>query len=298
MTIEAAGRSGAPDGRVMVTPGRGICPVDRPLSRALERGQGAAAPADHWGVASDAPTPVLWLGLLEGPSGYADEARAFLRALEAAGHEPAARELLRDGSDARLSSSERALLRRQLERNAPDGSVAVHHYAPAWARETPEIGGVANVARTMFETDRVPVSWLPQLVRRDEVWVPSEHGREAFERGGIPSERLRVVPGTLDFDLYAPGAEPLKLDVPEGHLVFLSNFAFSERKAWRELLAAWARAFDPRDPVCLVLKTSARRARARCGRASRPSSPPPRARRAAPPPPPRGGGPPPPAPPP
>src|SRR4051794_26294141 len=203
------------------------------------------------------PAPVVWLGLLEGPSGYAEGARAFLRVRGAAGHEPAARELIRDGSDARLSSSERALLRRQLERNAPDGSVAVHHYAPAWARETPEIGGVANVARTMFETDRVPVSWLPQLVRRDEVWVPSEHGREAFERGGIPSERLRVVPGTLDFDLYAPGAEPLKLDVPEGHLVFLSNFAFSERKAWRELLAAWARAFDPADPVCLVLKTSA-----------------------------------------
>ena len=35
-------------------------------------------------------TRLLWLGLLEGPSGYADEARAYLRALEAAGLRPAA----------------------------------------------------------------------------------------------------------------------------------------------------------------------------------------------------------------
>src|SRR3954447_9711190 len=201
-------------------------------------------------------TPILWLGLLEGPSGYADEARSFLRVLEAAGHRPAARALINDGSDARLSDAERALLRRQLDRTAPPHAGAVHHYAPAWARETPVLDGLPNVARTMFETDRVPASWLPQLVRRDEVWVPSVHGRDAFERGGIPSDRLRVIPGTIDFDLYAPGAEPLALDVPHGHLVFLSNFAFSERKAWRALLAAWARAFAPTDPVCLVLKMS------------------------------------------
>src|SRR5256885_8346293 len=50
----------------------------------------------------------------------------------------AARAIVHDGGDARLSADERALLRRQLERVAPDGSVAVHHYAPAWARETPE----------------------------------------------------------------------------------------------------------------------------------------------------------------
>jgi glycosyltransferase involved in cell wall biosynthesis len=200
---------------------------------------------------------ILWLGLLEGPSGYADEGRAFLRALEAAGHEPAARALLKDGGDAHLPAAEQALLARQLERPAAPGAVAVHHYAPAWVREIFEVDGVPNVARTMFETDRIPVAWLPALVRRDEVWVPSGHGRAAFERGGIASARLRVVPGTMDFATFAPDVEPLALDAPDGHTVFLSNFAFSERKAWRELLAAWARAFDPADPVCLVLKTSA-----------------------------------------
>src|SRR4051794_18058698 len=205
-----------------------------------------------------ARTAALWMGLLQGPSGYADEARGFLRVLEAAGFAPAAHELINDGTDAHLDDDARAELRRQMARQPVAGSVAVHHYAPAWTAQTTVVADTPNVARTMFETDAFPLAWLGQLLRRDEVWVPSAHGLEAFERGGIPSERLRVVPGTLDFDVFSPAAEPLELDgVPEGHFVFLSNFAFSERKAWRQLLRAWARAFAPTDPVCLVLKTSA-----------------------------------------
>lgn len=200
---------------------------------------------------------VLWLGAaLEGPSGYADEARGFLRALEHAGVEPASRSII-EGDRVTLTDADRRMLEAQRRRDAKTPGVAVHHYAPVWAPQAPSVADMVNVARTMFETDRVPFAWLPQLLARDEVWVPSHAGAEAFERGGVPASRLRVVGGTLDFDLFRPGAEPLELDVPEGHRVFLSNFDFSERKAWRQLLAAWARAFTPTDPVCLVLKTGA-----------------------------------------
>src|SRR5947209_779012 len=200
-------------------------------ARSTLKGRGrepTTSPMDH----ARARRHVLWLGLLDGTSGYADEARAFLRLLEADGFAPSARELLNDGTDAGLSPSERAELRRQLDRPPVAGSVVVHHYAPAWARQTTEVAGSANVARTMFETDGIPSAWIPQLMRRDAVWVPSRHGLEAFERGGVPSERLRVVPGTLDFDVYSHTAQPIALEgVPEGQLGFLSNFAFSELKA-------------------------------------------------------------------
>jgi glycosyltransferase involved in cell wall biosynthesis len=198
----------------------------------------------------------VWLGLIEGPSGYADEARGFLRALERSGHEPAARHLFGSTQDAKLGPMDRAMLRKQLARDAGQAEVAVHHYAPAWMRQAPVVENIPNVARTMFETDRLPSAWVPQLLTRDEVWVPCEHNRESFERGGVPAGRLRVVGGTIDFELFRPGAESLDLGTPPGHLVFLSNFEFSERKAWRELLMAWARAFSPTDPVCLVLKTT------------------------------------------
>jgi glycosyltransferase involved in cell wall biosynthesis len=205
------------------------------------------------------PIPqILWLGPLQDPSGYAHEARGFLRCLERAGHAPVARDLVKQPSaDAKLTSEESAMLRRQLRRADERVGVVVHHYAPTWGARQPVLRGVPNVARTMFETDQVPASWLPQLLTRDEIWVPCEHNRDSFERGGVPSSRLRVLGGTLDFDVFSPSAEPVDLGTPAGHLIFLSNFEFSARKAWRELLVAWARAFAPTDPVCLVLKTTA-----------------------------------------
>ncbi len=203
-------------------------------------------------------TPLTaWFGLIEGPSGYADEARGFLRALERAGHAPAARDITGGKAEARLDPPDRAMVDRMLARSHEGAAVAVHHYAPTWLRNAPVVPRAANVARTMFETDRIPRSWLHQLLGRDEIWVPCEHNRDAFERGGIPSSRLRVIGGTMDFEAYRPGLEPLAIDVPGGHRVFLSAFEFSARKAWRELLHAWARTFAATDGVCLVLKTTA-----------------------------------------
>ena len=108
----------------------------------------------------------------------------------------------------------------------------------------------------MFETDSVPEDRLGLLLDRDQIWVPGEFYVETFTRGGVPREKLRVVGGTMDFDSYDPAAtEPYALDVPDDHFVFLTNFAFAERKAWKQLIRAWAQAFGPDDGVCLVLKT-------------------------------------------
>ena len=66
---------------------------------------------------------------------------------------------------------------------------------------------------------------------------------------------MRIVGGTLDFDLFSPGVEPYPLDVDPDRRLFLTNFDFSARKGWEILLRAWGQAFDAEDPVCLVLKT-------------------------------------------
>jgi glycosyltransferase involved in cell wall biosynthesis len=199
--------------------------------------------------------PVLWSGALEGISGYADEARSFLRLLERAGHRPAAHNIVPHEMDGGLEPAERAMLREQTRRVPAPDAVVVHHHTLSGLGKASALAGRANVARTMFETDRIPDRWVPMLLSRDEVWVPCEHNRESFERSGVPSERLRVLGETVDFDVYRPDVEPLELGAPDEHLLFLSNFDFQERKNWRALLAAWARAFEPNDPVCLVLKT-------------------------------------------
>ncbi|HEX4760053.1 MAG TPA: glycosyltransferase [Thermoleophilaceae bacterium] len=199
-------------------------------------------------------TPGLaWLGGYEEATGLADEIRGFLRALEARGHSPAVRRFFPPRHSVELTPSDQKMLSIQNRRDPRPPLVAVHHYI-ANPRQI-RMEGVPNVARAMFETDRLPLGWRELLLTRDEIWVPCEHNAEAFRLGGIPSSRLRVLGETIDFDLFSPDAEPYPVDVDEDRFVFLSNFDFGERKGWRQLIAGWAKAFTADDGVCLVLKT-------------------------------------------
>ena len=179
----------------------------------------------------------LWVGPVADPSGHADELRGFLRAQEQAGDEPALYELTWTDKKVDLHADDRAMISRQKARAERPIDVAVHTYLPGPG--SPVIAGSANVSRVMFETDRLPPQWVAPLLERDEVWVPCRHNFEAFQDSGIPSRKMRIVGGTLDFDLFSPGAEPLPLQTdPDGACVFLTNFDFSARKGWREVLLA------------------------------------------------------------
>ena len=145
------------------------------------------------------------------------------------------------------------MISRQKGRVDRKVDIAVHTYLPR--ANAPSIPKAVNVSRVMFETDRLPQGWLDPLLQRDEVWVPCTHNFEAFIESGIPARKMRVVGGTLDFDLFAAGVEPIPLGTEENRFIFLTNFDFSARKGWEILLRAWGRAFTADDPVCLVLKT-------------------------------------------
>jgi glycosyltransferase involved in cell wall biosynthesis len=201
-----------------------------------------------------APAGIVWLGPLTDMTGFADEGRGFLRVLERAGVEPVARDLGWSTGSTGLGVEDQQMLGRQFKRDPRLPFVAVHQYLPTHGQL--HIEDSVNVARTMFETDSIPASWRALLLARDEVWVPSEHNVETYRRGGIPESKLRILGGTLDFDLFKPGTEPYPLDTEPGRLVFLSNFDFNERKGWTQLLRAWAQAFTADDPVCLVLKAT------------------------------------------
>eukprot|EP00438_Fugacium_kawagutii_P018093 Skav224622 [mRNA] locus=scaffold2059:94942:99298:- [translate_table: standard] len=44
----------------------------------------------------------------------------------------------------------------------------------------------------MYETDRLPESWVPRLNRMDQVWVPSHFGLEQFVSSGVKREKIVV----------------------------------------------------------------------------------------------------------
>jgi glycosyltransferase involved in cell wall biosynthesis len=195
--------------------------------------------------------PLCWLGPLWEASGYADEGRALLLALERAGYGPVARNLEAVAVEAGVSGPQRSAAARALRRPVPRGEFVLVQHLPGGGQPRQCSGPV--VARTMFETEGLPAAWRANLYRFDEVWVPTEWNATTFARAGLAPERIHVLPETLDFDLFAPGCEPLPLDAPRG-FVFLSNFDFTDRKGWDVLLDAWADAFAPDEDACLLLK--------------------------------------------
>ena len=221
----------------------------------MDHSSAATATTTDSALSAAAQTAVAqyWFCNATDSSGHSDGNRTFLTALERHGINPAIYLLTWAASNsAGLPPADADMLHRQRRRRYEGPQVAVHSYPP-FDRNFIE-PGMPNVQRAVFETDRIPGVWLTPLLDRDEIWVPCQFNYESFIKGGVPEDRLRVVGDTIDTTRFRPGLEPWPTDTPEGAFVFLSNFDFSERKGWQQLLTGWAKAFSKHDDVCLLLK--------------------------------------------
>eukprot|EP00434_Breviolum_minutum_P010098 symbB.v1.2.008909.t1/scaffold560.1/size187392/4 len=128
----------------------------------------------------------------------------------------------------------------------------------SWGRvePCPPEGTKLSIGRSMYETDRVPETWVARLNRMDQVWVPSHFGLEQFVSSGVLREKMVVVPEAVDTDLFNPRVEPLEVEGPEsGGYRFLSVFKWEKRKGWDILLRAYFEEFSAADNVTLIIKT-------------------------------------------
>ncbi|HTI32931.1 MAG TPA: glycosyltransferase [Miltoncostaea sp.] len=193
---------------------------------------------------------LVWRGPVTDPSGYAAGGRAFLRGFEELGAAVRLEPHMWNAREA-IDAAERRRLVAMSERELRDVDASVQHtfgrlfdpYAP----------GRARVGRTMFETDRIPADWVARCNAMDEVWVPTEHNRDAFAAAGVDRGRIAVVPEPFELDRIDRDAAPLPLDDAHG-TVFLAAFDWTLRKGWDVLLRAWCEAFDAGDDATLVLK--------------------------------------------
>lgn len=197
-------------------------------------------------------TMLLWQAPVFDPSGYADEARYFIRYISKRWPlriEPIGR--FSDMFAAGMEPSEREALIRLMETPLIDRYIRLIHF-PAYAfRRDPK--AAYNIGRTFFETDHLPPEWMVRCNEMDEIWVPTQFNLETFRKAGV-AVPLHVVPGGVDADFFRPGLSPLPIPGRRG-FAFLSIFEWTYRKGWDILLQAWAEAFTPNDDVCLILRT-------------------------------------------
>ncbi|WP_309672452.1 glycosyltransferase [Gemmatimonas sp.] len=195
----------------------------------------------------------VWSGPVYEPTGYADEGRGLLRAMDQLGVNVALRPLTeeRPGFKDSLSAADLALFARQEARQVfPDFVVCRHFPADGFMINA---NARVSIGRTMFETDSVPGHWVRLCNERDELWLPSQFNRETFAASGVRTPVV-LVPGGIDSMRYHPGVTPLPVPGLRG-TVFLSVFEWRYRKGWDVLLRAWANAFGPDDDVTLLLRT-------------------------------------------
>jgi glycosyltransferase involved in cell wall biosynthesis len=200
-------------------------------------------------------TGVYWLGPLLNVSGYADEAREFVVGIQQQGVPVQALHLgaVTPGLLEDLGATypqKAALLAKAIEARPLVSRVTVVHDPGCMVGTDPE--AYATVARTMFETDRIPHQWVASLNEFAEVWVPTQFNVDTFLDAGVRVPVVQV-PGGVDGNVYHP--DHPKLDIPGVRgTVFLSVFEWTDRKAPDVLLGAWADAFAPGDDATLLLR--------------------------------------------
>ncbi len=195
---------------------------------------------------------IHWRAPLFDPSGYAEEARHFLLALDERGITLSAESIRWSDRKSALRASDESRLLRMAGTAPRPGAVLVNHiFPPHFVRRG---DASINVGRTMFETDRLPESWVSCCNEMDQIWVPSEFNRETFARAGVRREKLVVVPGAINLEGYDPKLQPMEIEGARG-FNFLSVFDWSLRKGWDVLLRAFVEEFSPDEDVALIIKT-------------------------------------------
>ena len=194
---------------------------------------------------------IVWHGPLFDPSGYADEARQFLLAMDDANMRVVARPIAWSNRRADLNPLDDTRLRALTARPDVPGAVHVSHaFAVHFQRW---VGAAVNVGRTMFETDRLPEEWVAACNWMDRVWVPSAFNARTFADAGVDRRKIAVIPGAINIARYDPRIRPLVIEGSRGYN-FLSVFDWSLRKGWDILVRAYVEEFNAREDVALILK--------------------------------------------
>ena len=108
-----------------------------------------------------------------------------------------------------------------------------------------------RIGFTMLEVDRIPREWARDANAMDEVWTPTEFGRQAMLASGV-TRPIHVIPLGVDGEHFHPGAK--RVPNRSGEFVFIANFEWSERKYPELLLHAFNETFRMSEPVVLVCK--------------------------------------------
>lgn len=193
---------------------------------------------------------ILLDGMFYNGHGFAEGNRVLLRILDRAGYR--VRIVARDRAQKQLvlSADEIRYIASFEETPLTANEVYICNRVGSDVRIRPDFR--VNIARTTFETDRIPDFWIPELNRFDELWLQCAFNLVSFRNSGVGVPLVRM-PNFFDVGSYNPEGERLPLPAKEPYF-FLSVFDMQLRKGYDILLQAFLNEFTPQDSVALMIK--------------------------------------------
>jgi glycosyltransferase involved in cell wall biosynthesis len=199
---------------------------------------------------SGEPVNILLDGMFYNGHGFAEGNRILLRILDRAGHR--VRISARDRAEKMsvLPADEIGYIASFERTPLSSNDLYISNRVGSDVRVRPDFR--VNIARTTFETDRIPDFWVPELNRFHELWVQCSFNLASFRNSGVRVP-LVLMPNFFDVGQYDPDGDRLALPAAEKFL-FLSVFDMQQRKGYDVLLQAFLNEFTPEDSVALVIK--------------------------------------------
>lgn len=105
-----------------------------------------------------------------------------------------------------------------------------------------------------FESSIIPYGWHLYHRAIDYILPSSQFSYDIFANGGVPKDKMLVVPHGVDTNLFNPEIPPFQLKTKK-KVKFLHNAIPHARKCHDRVLKAYLDSFTGNDDVCLVMKT-------------------------------------------
>jgi glycosyltransferase involved in cell wall biosynthesis len=111
-----------------------------------------------------------------------------------------------------------------------------------------------NIVWAIFESDRLPSSFVENLSLADVIWAPSHWAKKVLVTHGIEEAKIDVVPEGVNGAHYHPYLRKRQAKAPSEIFTFLAVGKFEERKSYAQLLNAFSQVFGNNSSVQLLIK--------------------------------------------
>jgi autotransporter strand-loop-strand O-heptosyltransferase len=110
-----------------------------------------------------------------------------------------------------------------------------------------------KIAYNVWESTLQPEEFFNELLKYDEIWVPSKWQRECTVNQGANPDKVKVVPEGVDIHTFFPEEVDKLEQYNDGRFKFLLFGRWDYRKSTKEIIETFLKTFSPDEPVDLIV---------------------------------------------